>query len=636
MIEGHRILVVDDDPQIRKTLSDILAKKGFAVEAAGDGRSALETVGEAKPAVALIDLKLGDMPGIELLKQLKGLSPSTAYIVLTGYASKDTAIEAINLGAFNYLQKPYEVEHLLHIIRQAIEKQAVDAALGKSEERFRSVAETAANGMVLVDGDGVIQYWNQAAEEIFGYSREEALGRSIDLLLPADNLEARSQVRAGMKKSREGSDVREAAKLTGVRKDGAEFPMELTVTSWESGGEAFYTGMIRDMTDVQEVQRRAQLQDRLAAVGQLAAGIAHDFNNILGAIILYSERLLDQPHHTTADRERLDTILKQAKRGAKLTSQVLDFSRRSVMEMYPMDLVPFLEEVENLLDRALPESIRVELSHKDKPFVLKADPARIEQVILNLVFNARDAMPAGGVLRIDLAHVKVGSDQTPPFQDMATGEWIRMRVSDTGSGIPPDALAHIFEPFFTTKPPGEGTGLGLAQVYGIIRQHQGYITASSEQDVGSTFTIYLPATDEPPIASVQREKAGAILGGGETILVVEDDESTRAAIGETLQALNYRVLHASNGKEALGICERRGSEIDLILSDVVMPDMGGWDLFHALKARRPEARLALMTGYPLGSETRELLDQQQVTWLHKPFTTENVARAVRRAMALKV
>jgi signal transduction histidine kinase/ActR/RegA family two-component response regulator len=394
-----------------------------------------------------------------------------------------------------------------------------------------------------------------------------------------------------------------------------------------------WTILVREATEAHRVQELTQQQDRLAAVGQLAAGIAHDFNNIMAAIILYTEMLQSQPELTSKSGERLSTILQQAQRAAALTRQILDFSRQAVMEPNPLNLVPFLKELENLLVRTLPESIDVSVEFEDQDYFLSADPGRLQQVFMNLALNARDAMPEGGSLKFALEMDNVRSYASPPVRNMPPGKWIHITVTDTGEGIPQDDLPHIFEPFFTTKGPGEGTGLGLAQVYGIVKQHDGYIEVTSEIGTGTNFEIFMPAMvvqEEPKALSVPEE---AESGQGESILVVEDDDATREGVKEVLEMLNYQVFVALNGEAALELLEKTDEVFDLVITDIVMPGVGGMSLYKSLRKLYPDIKIMMMTGYPLGTGTRELLDQGKVTWIQKPLDSKGLGRSVREALS---
>jgi len=391
-----------------------------------------------------------------------------------------------------------------------------------------------------------------------------------------------------------------------------------------------WTLLIRNTTDAFQIQQLAQQQDRLAAVGQLAAGIAHDFNNIMAAIILYSEMLLSQSDLSGRASERLNTILQQAQRASGLTRQVLDFSRRSVMEQHPTTLVPFLKELNKLLARTLPENIALRLDYEDEDVIVNADPSRLQQVFMNLALNARDAMPAGGELRFHLAMLNVMDGKIPPSPGMGRGRWVCIVVSDTGDGIPTEALPHIFEPFYTTKETGAGTGLGLAQVYGIVQQHGGHILVWSERGLGTRFSIYLPVLFAAAAPAQVQAPQPAVRGRSESVLVVEDDPATREGVRQVLESLDYRVRVASNGKEALEVFNSQGG-FDLVVTDLVMPGMGGMALYKAIKERAPNVRVIIMTGYPLGGGTRELLEEGRVSWIQKPLNTASLSAAVRQA-----
>ena len=528
--------------------------------------------------------------------------------------------------------EPFPPEDLKRIasltgpLTNAIKRKQSQEALRLSVANYQAIFEGVQDAILVEDMSGNILDANSRACEMYRYDHATLLSMNVRDLVPEDHAVVLP------KKMVAGGIANQVIETYNHRSNGDIFPVEISTRLQDMGDQPVMLVVVRDMTEARQAQRRSQLQDRLAAVGQLAAGIAHDFNNILGTIILYSELLLNNDVLQSKDRERIETIFQQAQRGSTLTAQVLDFSRRSVMEKHALNLVPFLQDLEKLLSRTIPEAVKLRIDFKgEDSYIVNADPTRMQQVFLNLALNARDAMPKGGELRVSLDQIQV-NETHPPYPGMASGEWVQIRISDTGVGIHPDVMPHIFEPFFTTKPQGKGTGLGLAQVYGIIKQHEGYIDADSVVDEGTTFLIYIPALHSAVAEEIPQPETEHNTGEGERILVVEDDYATRMAICEILHMMGYAVIDVADGLEALDVLAKKAGQIELILSDLVMPNMGGRDLFDAVTEKHPNIKVILMTGYPLGGHTRELLDRSRVTWLQKPLSSEALARAVQEML----
>lgn len=633
-----QVLILEDQPADAELMELELRRAGLELDwtRVDSEKNFLASLSEDLDII-LSDYSMPQFDALQALNLLQQTGLDIPFIVVTG-SFEDRAIECMKRGAADYLIKD-RLGRLAPAVSQAIqervlrsEKREVEQALRESEARFRSVAESAVDGLVLVDDGGEIGYWNPAAEQIFGYPEEEMLATSFALLLADRDRERCEAGMAGVEPTGERGPLGRREEYVGRRKDGTEFPMELALSAWEVAGRAFLSASIRDLSETKQALRRAQLQDRLAAVGQLAAGIAHDFNNILGTIMLYSELLLRFEGLPPKEEVRLNTMVRQAKRGAQLISQILDFSRRSVVERHSMDLVPFMKEMVGLLSRTLPESIRIAFDVVDERIIVEADPTRMQQIIMNLALNARDAMQAEGELRFSLDQFEFEPHRPPPFEGMPKGKWVRLRLEDSGAGITQEDLPHVFEPFFTTKAPGSGTGLGLAQVYGLVKQHDGYIDVASEPGKGTTFTLYLPASHREASDLPSHFSLEAAPGAGETILLVEDDEATREAVAEILKSLRYRVISATAGRQAMEIYDRDPQGIDLVLSDLVMPDMGGKVLYEVLSQKYEGLRMLLMTGYPLGVDTKELLDRRKVAWLQKPFSSQSVARKIRELL----
>lgn len=489
------------------------------------------------------------------------------------------------------------------------------------------------NPVLRVADDGIILYANQAASPLLdewqsqvGYRLPEQWQR---VATEALSVPSSKQVEITI------ADRALSLTFAPVKSAGYVNVYGLDITDREQAEEALRESnhqLEEALKELQDTQERMVQQERLAAVGQLAAGIAHDFNNILAGITLYTQMSLRTDELSARVRERLGVIAEQAERAADLVQQILDFGRRSMIKRRPLALVPFLEETVALLKRTLPESVQISFDCEADEFMIEADPTRIQQAIVNLALNARDAMPKGGELHITVSKLSAANKvKCVTCGQIVAGDWVQVKVKDTGTGIPSDVLPHVFEPFFTTRAP-LGSGLGLAQVYGIVKQHGGHIDVETEVEHGTTFRLYWPSLQVSPPTAAHPSSPNLTQGEGETILVVEDDLTIQAALADALEMSNYRVLKASNGKEALAIIEQHEAEIPLVLSDWVMPYMGGLELVQEMKQRRPNIKVLMLTGHPLSELTRESAPEGVVGWVQKPPSLEQLLETVAQAL----
>jgi signal transduction histidine kinase/CheY-like chemotaxis protein len=384
--------------------------------------------------------------------------------------------------------------------------------------------------------------------------------------------------------------------------------------------------VLRDATQERKQQEILQEQERLAVVGQLASGIAHDFRNILNVISIYSQ-IVDKRSGSQQYNDYFKVIREQIKDAARLIEQVLDFGRRTIMQRRAFDVVALVENVIKLLQRTLPSNIEIIYLHDPGEYILNADSGRLQQALMNLAVNARDAMPDGGILKFTLTKdgipERITGASPSPGQD-----WLMLSIQDTGEGVHPEDLPYIFEPFFTTKKASKGTGLGLAQVYGIVKQHEGEITVSSEQGQGTTFNLFFPTTSEIMAAPTSQSEGEVKLDRKITILLVEDNTLTRTSTEEMLVLLGCQVVTAENGRQALEIYGPRLDTINLVISDIVMPAMSGVELYQELQKIAPQLKFLVITGYPLNNQARELLEQGYIDWIQKPFLAEELARKI--------
>ncbi len=518
-----------------------------------------------------------------------------------------------------------ELRHANEYLQREISgRQVIEEAMRKSEELLKGLVEHLPDGVCLLRPDKQLILANKLGEayltSLAEYRADESIaslgGHEIERLL----------------KPREDGLAHELV-LEGSTEKIFEVECHTTGSELEDVG---WLVVIRDVTRERETQLRIQLRDRLAAVGQLAAGIAHDFNNLLTVITGFADLLKMRKDTPESIKDTLKTIVTQGDRAAQLIRQILDFSRKTVAQRQPIDLASFLKEAIKMLERTLPETMRVTTELGETHCVVEGNLTQLQQVVTNLAVNARDAMPDGGDLRIQLSRLRLGSGESMSVRphsrtspNVTSGDWIVLAVSDTGSGMTPDVKDHLFEPFFTTKSQGEGTGLGLAQVYGIVKQHEGYIDVESDLGKGTTFRIYLPEVAGEG-APLEVSESRILSGSGETILVVEDEDDVLNVLKTMLEGLNYKVLSARDGLQALSLFDEHEDSIRLVLTDMVMPGMGGKKLVEALKARNPDLRIVVMTGYRAGM--RGEISEQVDGLLEKPMRLEQVARALRNAL----
>lgn len=515
--------------------------------------------------------------------------------------------------------KPEEIALVETIGRQvgsAAERLNLLTKTQEQASQMQRIMDTVPEGVFLLDADGEILTANPAALA----------------LLPA------------LTKNQNSPEAREQMLLDALdgltQKDWTELrltdpPLVFELAARPLGVEASvarWVLVIRDVTQERNTLSRIQMQERLATVGQLAAGIAHDFNNIMAAVVVYADLLAMQTGLTPAGREQVAIIQQQVQRATSLIRQILDFSRQSIIEPHPMDLLPFIKEFDKLLTRVLPENIRLHLSYRSDEYLVKADPVRLQQVFMNLALNARDAMPEGGALQLKLGWLRLAEDDPPPLPEMSAGNWITLTLSDTGSGIEPENLPHIFDPFFTTKPVGQGTGLGLSQVYGIIQQHGGSIDVQSQVGQGTSFTIYLPELVTSDTGGASQPETRPLPRMKETVLLVEDDQAARSALKSLMESQGLQVIAAEDGSQALEIYTQMRNQIDLVISDVVMPQMGGPALYHALRGQDPEVKFLFITGHPFEAENHALLEEGRVQRLLKPFSVQDFVSMLRQLL----
>jgi PAS domain S-box-containing protein len=591
---------------------------------------------ELRPDVVLSDHALPQFSAGGTLGVVRTLSPDTPVIVVTGSLDEETAVEYIKAGATDYVIKqhlerlPPAVLRALALRRAREDKLRAEAELRRSEVRHKTILDAALDAVITIDAGGAIVAWNPRAEAIFGWPAAEVLGRRIsNTIIPPRFREAHERGLAHFLMSGEGPLLNRRVEVTALHREGREFPVELAITPVPEDDRWTFTAFIRDLSEQRVLETRLRQSQKMEAVGRLAGGIAHDFNNLLTAITGYCDLLRDElgPNHAAA--ADVHEIRRAGERAAALTRQLLAFSRQQVLDPKVVELNQVVQATERLLARVIGED--VELATRLAPDLgrVKVDPGQMEQVLMNLVVNARDAMPQGGKLTIETQNVELEGGPAVGDTLVPEGRYVLLAVTDTGIGMDAATQAHIFEPFFTTKQQGRGTGLGLATVYGIVKQSGGFVWVYSEPGKGATFKIYLPRVDEP----VQPERAAAeptgSLRGTETVLLVEDEDGVRAVVRQLLERQGYTVLDAADAEAGRALAAGRPGPIHLLVTDVVLRGMSGRDLATRLAAGRPEMRVLYMSGYAADAVVRHGTLEPGLAYIQKPFTPDGLARKVR-------
>ncbi len=509
-------------------------------------------------------------------------------------------------------------------------RKRAEEKLQQAEERMRSIVDNMVDGIITIDEQGTIESCNPAAETIFGYSATEVVGRNIKMLMPEPFHTEHDGYLVNYLRSGDAKIIGIGREVVGRRKDDSIFPMELSISAFQLGQSRHFTGLVRDVSTRKALELEIQQAQKMEIVGHLAGGVAHDFNNLL-TVILGGCSFLESDEGLTADsRELAIDIHRAADRAAQLTRQLLAFSRKQILQPQVLDLNEVLANVGRMLSRLIGENITLEIHAAPDLWRVKLDLGQIEQVIVNLAVNSRDAMPQGGTLSVEASNVVLDFASAP--HGMKPGSYVLLTVRDTGYGMDKATMSRIFEPFFTTKPVGQGTGLGLATVFGIVKQSDGHISVSSTPSQGTKFKLYFPEALERPGEGQTSKPSLSLHRGEETVLVVEDEDTVRKLACRTLRSNGYTVLEAQNGGEAIERFEKYEGKIHLLLSDVVMPVMGGRQLSENLLERYPDLKVLFASGYTDEMIIRHGVSEANTNFIHKPFMPADLLAKVRAVL----
>jgi len=619
-LEGIHVLLVEDNPDDGRLFLELIRDTGagrLKLEHVTRLSTALDRLSHGNFDLVLLDLSLPDEQGLPTLTRAHAHAPNVPIVVLTGLDDEALAMKALRAGAQDYLVKGrVDGDLLVRSIRYATERARGVEALERREEHYRSLIENSLDLVSILNLDGTIRYASPSHQRILGHPLEDLVGRNAFSFIHPDDLAA---TRAALTRSNASASL--------------ECRFRHKDQSWrvlESFGRNLshlpgVCGLVinsRDITDRKRLEEHLHHSQRLEAVGRLAGGVAHDFNNLLMVINGYSQMLLESMLPGDPARDDMQQVVKAAQRATDLTHQLLAFSRRQAARPMLINLGLLVQDMDRMLRRVLGESIQLITDFAPALRTVRADPGQLEQVILNIAVNARDAMPNGGKLTIETANLTVTDEFQRQHQAPAAGHYTMLSLADTGVGMDARVLARVFEPFFTTKE--QGTGLGLSTSYGIVKQSGGEIWADSKPGYGTTFRIYLPVVEQAADdLNVPRESP--VLRGTETILLVEDEDGVRRVVETMLKRHGYQVLSSPSPADAVGLAERRDGAIHLLITDVAMPGMSGKKMAECILNQRPRMKVLYVSGYG------ESIDSG-AAFLQKPFTTDELALKIREVL----
>jgi two-component system cell cycle sensor histidine kinase/response regulator CckA len=636
-IATSRLLIVEDQPDFAALVRIMLRSAGRAWEISQTERvaEALEQLAAGGIEAVLLDLRLPDATGFDAVDRLVGAFPDVPIVVMTS-SDRTLAAEAIQRGAQDYIIKgEINPELLSRSLSYAVSRKRAELAVRRSDSRFRAAVEGSLDAVAILAAardesgrvvDFVVAEVNANAARLLGRGRDAIVARRLGDLWPRPSLLPLIERSVSVMDARVPLEEEVVVSLPGL----PERWIHHQIVPLDDGvaiAARDTTGRHQAEDDLRRREEQVRQSQKMEAIGRLAGGVAHDFNNLLTVISGHGELVLRKLAHDHPLRRNLQEIGLAAERAAALTHQLLAFSRKQVLQPRILDLGDVVERMGSLLQRLIGEDVELITRRRGPLGSVRADPAQMEQVIVNLAVNARDAMPLGGVLDVELGNAELDDTYLRGHSGMTPGPYVLMSVTDSGHGMDAETRARIFEPFFTTKEPGKGTGLGLATVYGIVKQSDGFIWVYSEPGRGTTFKIYLPRVDQGPEPLAPRPEAAAV-NGTETVLLVEDEDALRSLLRELLESAGYVVLEAAHGVDAMSVARDHAGPIHLLLSDMVMPQMTGRELADRLTRLRPGIKVLYMSGYSAGASPHHELPPD-AAYIEKPFTADSLGSAIR-------
>jgi PAS domain S-box-containing protein len=631
---SYRILMIESDFSFAGTIRGMLEDRqnsNFHVAQAESLRAAGPLLAAESFDGVLLDSQALDSSGISGAVKMYPQISSLPIVVIISEHQNAVGKQPLDASAIEFLaKKTLSGELLQKTLRYAIERNRTERALRQSEQRFQDLFENAKDILFTLDLEGNVTSLNKSAEEVMGWTRAEALSINLKSLVAPEHANLCTQIMQRIL----NEEPLQHFEISLLRKDGRKALLETSARLiYSDGRRQGIQGIARDVTERRQLESMVRQSQKLEAIGRLSGGLAHDFNNLLCVISGHAELLSERLEETLPAARNVMQIKKAVDSASTLVRQLLAFSRKQVFHPQILNLNAIVVETEKLLGRLIGEDIEFFTSLEPELGPVQVDPIQVEQVLVNLVLNARDAMPQGGKLTIETYNMDLEEGSRSNGGITPAGKYVVLAVTDNGCGMDEETQSRIFEPFYTTKELGKGTGLGLATVYGIVRQSGGFIWVYSEIDQGTTLKVYLPRVNDPAAALPSEQTKRDVRRGTETVLLVENAEPLRALAKEFLKSSGYAVMEADNGKEALQIAKAFSGPIDLLLTDVIMPGMGGKQLAAQLTGLRPATKVLYMSGYPDDGIVKSGILGSGMAFLEKPFTREILLRKVRQALS---
>jgi PAS domain S-box-containing protein len=617
VLDSAAVLIVDDDPGVATLQSRTLRRLGYETAIAHTAQQAMDLAASRPFDLMVLDYNLGEQDGIELCSRMRAAGHALPAVLVTGFTDQETAIRALRAGVRDFVTKtPQYLDYLPQAVERVMHEVRMEQRLRHSESRLQSIINTALDAIIVVDSNESITLFNPAAERLFGLRASDAIGLSLRRLQPAGVPEVTT----------------EPLEVDWKRADGKNVLLEQTVSSYGDGSARCHTIMLRDNSVRRSLESQLRQAQKIEALGQLAGGVSHDFNNVLTAILGYAGLMQSGMDPADPNYEFLNEILTAGERASTLTRQLLTFSRKQIIEPRAVVVNEVISGIERMLRRLIGEDIDLRLDLQSRDDVIRADPGQIEQVLMNLVVNARDALPQGGMIGIETQLVILDEHYASQHIEVAPGQYVVIAVSDNGHGMDEETRQHIFEPFFTTKPRDKGTGLGLSTVYGIVKSYGGTINVYSERGQGTTFKLFFPRLTAGEVRAPEEQKSAPDRDRRGRILLVEDEDAVRNFVSLGLRRQGYEVETACNGYEALRLFADRGRQFDVLLTDTIMPAMSGRELAEQLQQGQPGLKVVYMSGYTDDAVLRHGVLPEGVHFIQKPFSARDLAQKVDEAL----